>query len=273
MFALGAKGTRAYSAGKALTVRTYMSHHAASEENVARVISVISHKGGTGKTTSAIHFADILSSKGFSVLLLDLDASCNLSNFYQVSGKKTIIDFLEGNKKSIIPVRSGLSAVPGSKKISDFDSISYSATDVYSIIKNATDGLPFDYIIIDTPHAIGRIIKNTIIASDVVVIPVMPAGWSADGSVDVLDEFAEIRASSKKKLIENCAPALLPTAISKWSRHDRGLIPALEMAHPGVTILPRIPFNRDIMKDQSERIVRKTNIYKAYEEVTEWLSK
>ena len=237
------------------------------------VISVISHKGGTGKTTSAIHFADILTARGFSVLLIDLDASCNLSNFYGASGKKTIVDFLDGNKKAVVPVRSGLSVVCGSKKIAEFDSLTYSAKDSYSIIKNAIAGLPFDYVIIDTPHAIGRIIKNTIIASDVVVIPVMPAGWSADGSVDVLDEFAEIRASSRKKMIESCTPALLPTAISKWSRHDRSLVPALEMAHPGVTILPKIPFNRDIMRDQSERVVKRTNIYKAYEEVVEWLLK
>lgn len=90
-----------------------MSHHAVSEDNVSRVISVISHKGGTGKTTSAIHFAEILIDRGFSVLLVDLDASCNLSNFYQATGKKTIVDFLDGNKKAIYPVSSTMGGDDG----------------------------------------------------------------------------------------------------------------------------------------------------------------
>jgi len=236
------------------------------------VISAISHKGGTGKSTTVIHLSEILSARGSSVLMIDLDASCNLTNFYQAKSKKHIIDFLDGNKKAVSSIRPNMAIVCGNKKISDFDSIYYSAPDIYNVIKSAIEGMPYEYIIIDTPHSIGRIIKNTIIASDIVIIPVMPASWSADGSVDVLDEFDEIRQSSKKKEIANCRPALLPTAISKWSSHDRSLIPALKAAHKDIDILPKIPYNRSIMRDQSEHIVKKTNIYKAYEEVLKWLS-
>lgn len=237
------------------------------------VISLISHKGGTGKSTSVIHIAEIISARGSSVLLIDLDASCNLTNFYRASSKKTIVDFLGGNQKAVTVIRPGISIICGSKKISQFDELYFSAADIYTVIKDAIAGMPYEYIIIDTPHSIGKIIKNCIIASDVVIIPVMPAGWSADGSVDVLDEFDEIRRSSKKAEIKNCRPALLPSAISAWSRHDRTLIPALRAAHKDIDILQKIPFNRAIMKDQTDHVVRKTNIYKAFEGVVSWLLK
>lgn len=235
------------------------------------VISLISHKGGCGKSTTAIHLAEILAKSG-SVLLIDTDASCNLTNFYGAgTSKKTVIDFLDGNRKAFAKTERGISIVPGHKSISSFDAKYYAAPDVYAVIKDAVSGMPFDFIIIDTPHAIGNIIKNTIIASDVMIMPVMPTSWSADGTVDVLDELEELKAKGRKKQVENVRPALLPCAVSIFSSHDRSLVPSLRMAHPGIDILPRVPFNRSIMRDQSEGVVKKTNVYRAYEEVAKWL--
>jgi polynucleotide 5'-kinase involved in rRNA processing len=45
----------------------------------ARVVSVINHKGGVGKTTTVCSLGEALANKGFKVLMVDLDPQGNLS--------------------------------------------------------------------------------------------------------------------------------------------------------------------------------------------------
>ena len=47
---------------------------------MARVISIINNKGGTGKTTTTINLGAALAAKRKRVLLLDMDSQCNLSS-------------------------------------------------------------------------------------------------------------------------------------------------------------------------------------------------
>ena len=45
----------------------------------ARVISIINHKGGVGKTTTTAYLGEALANKGFKVLLIDIDPQGSLS--------------------------------------------------------------------------------------------------------------------------------------------------------------------------------------------------
>ncbi|MDG1277887.1 MAG: AAA family ATPase [Algoriphagus sp.] len=44
-----------------------------------QTISIMNHKGGTGKTTSSINNGAGLAKKGHKVLLLDIDSKANLT--------------------------------------------------------------------------------------------------------------------------------------------------------------------------------------------------
>ena len=44
-----------------------------------KIISLVNHKGGVGKTTSAVNIAAGLCEKGLKVLLVDADAQANLT--------------------------------------------------------------------------------------------------------------------------------------------------------------------------------------------------
>jgi chromosome partitioning protein len=62
---------------------------------LARCIVFHSYKGGTGKTTLAANLAALLTKKGYSVVLLDLDVYApSLHSYFETDPKKWINDFL-----------------------------------------------------------------------------------------------------------------------------------------------------------------------------------
>ena len=50
--------------------------------NKTKIVTIASHKGGVGKTTSAVTLGSLLSSKGKRTLLVDLDAQRNLTRTF-----------------------------------------------------------------------------------------------------------------------------------------------------------------------------------------------
>lgn len=46
---------------------------------MTKVISIINHKGGVGKTTTTANLGGSLTQKGYRVLLVDLDGQANLT--------------------------------------------------------------------------------------------------------------------------------------------------------------------------------------------------
>jgi len=56
---------------------------------MTKVISFISRKGGTGKTTSAIHFATMLHSLGYSLAMLETDTNYTLNTLRKMELYKT----------------------------------------------------------------------------------------------------------------------------------------------------------------------------------------
>lgn len=55
-----------------------------------KIISVITEKGGVGKTTTVIHLEATLSEMGNKVLLIDFDPQINLSDGYKISEEYSI---------------------------------------------------------------------------------------------------------------------------------------------------------------------------------------
>src|SRR5689334_20083671 len=56
-----------------------------SRPDAMRVVSVVSTKGGVGKTTVAANLGGLLADAGLRVLLLDLDSQPTLSSYYALN--------------------------------------------------------------------------------------------------------------------------------------------------------------------------------------------
>ena len=70
-------GPRSRSADRS-SDREARAHRDAARPALPRTIAVFNHKGGTGKTTTAVSIAAGLASRGKRVLLVDTDAQGNV---------------------------------------------------------------------------------------------------------------------------------------------------------------------------------------------------
>lgn len=152
-------------------------------------IAVANVKGGCGKSSSSICIAQELISRGKKVLLVDSDGQCNATSFYDAVSENmpTVIDILCGNipMKDCIQSTEKGDIVPSDIQV--FDSETVVKNDEirflhYRLSIRETENL-YDYIIFDTPPAIGVALKNTLGCVDYVVIPVKEDGWSVEGLI------------------------------------------------------------------------------------------
>ena len=167
-------------------------------------IAVANQKGGVGKTTTSLCVAQILRSRGFRVLLVDTDAQCNSTKFYEAptQGKATVLDILCGDEPALNCVQhtSKGDIIASDKLLSEAENMvkvdERRFTHLKRSLKSVEDN--YDYIVIDTPPAIGVALKNVLATVDYVIIPVDESGWSLDGLMDFAQALDLARDNNEK---------------------------------------------------------------------------
>lgn len=152
---------------------------------IMKIITVTNQKGGAGKTTTVDATLASLKSRGYKVLAIDLDPQCNLTFTMNAdSSKKNILDVLSRNAKAadaIQPLRNG-DLIPGTAQLAAAESIlnetgkEYRLKEVLEEIKSN-----YDYILIDTPPALGILTINALTACNSVIIPAQADIYSIQG--------------------------------------------------------------------------------------------
>ena len=142
------------------------------------ITALANQKGGVGKTATTCNFAAALTDLGRRVLVLDLDAQANSTETLDAVGEYDMYDVLRSEETGVIgdaiveTAWPGVSAVPGSKRLSLFEQESLMTPE--HRLKNAmwqASGLEeFDDILIDSPPSLGRLTLNGLIVADRVVI-------------------------------------------------------------------------------------------------------
>ena len=132
------------------------------------IISILSGKGGTGKTTLTASIAVTLAEKGSKVAAVDVDAG--LGNLCLNLGvlEKTVFcldDYFNGTEldKILIPYSENLMLLPASNKIKYYSEPNYDR--LFNELSES-----FEYILIDCPAGIGNTVLNAAKCSDMVII-------------------------------------------------------------------------------------------------------
>jgi chromosome partitioning protein len=154
-----------------------------------RVISVVNHKGGVGKTTSVVSLGVSLSQLGRRVLLVDVDPQGNLSQTISVpqTGRSLYESLREGKNLPQVEVRPGLFVCPSSIDLVSMDLELRDRKGREYILRDLLSPLDYDYILLDCPPSLGLLTINALTASTEVFVPLTPEALPAKGLGTLLE--------------------------------------------------------------------------------------
>lgn len=150
-----------------------------------QTISIISRKGGVGKTATAQTLGAGLIKIKKRVLYIDLDGQCNLSfglnaDLNAVSSREVLTG--EADITDAIQRTENGDVIPGAEELNGMDAVLTEIGKEYRL-KEALNGIQgaYDYCVIDTPANLGILTINALTASDRIIIPVQADTYSLQG--------------------------------------------------------------------------------------------
>ena len=229
--AASAGGRRSYGAADLLAIRDILEAGAKVPGTYRRgrrpgdkvqVLSFLNFKGGSGKTTSAVHTAQRLALKGYRVLCVDIDPQASLTTLF---GHRPEIEFLEGGtvydairyddpvpfadivRPSFFP---GIDLAPGGLMLQDFEYDTPRALRLnaqppfFARMAAALQDIEnrYDVIVFDCPPQLGYLTMSALCASTGVLITIVPNMLDVASmsqflrmSADLLDAVSDAGAS------------------------------------------------------------------------------
>ena len=164
-----------------------------------KIIAVINQKGGVGKSTTAEALTAGLILKGYSCLAIDLDAQGNFSYTAgaKTEGVPTVLEVLTGEvtaRDAIQHLQEG-DVIAANKALAGADAFINSTGKEYKL-KEALEELQgkYQYIVIDTPPALGILTVNALTACHSIIIPAQADIYSLQG----IEKLAETIKPVKK---------------------------------------------------------------------------
>jgi chromosome partitioning protein len=169
------------------------------------VIAISNHKGGTGKTTTAVNLGVALANLNFKVLLIDLDAQGNLTYSFGIQDTcLSISDVFIGEKKieEVIIRKEGLDIIPANMQLSDIELSLQSVDDRVYVLKYMLDSIVsnYDFVIIDCPPSRSLLTINALIIADKVISTILLDVLSIQGLNHIRNTVNEIKEVFNEKL-------------------------------------------------------------------------
>ncbi len=156
---------------------------------MAVTITVLSQKGGTGKTTAVRTLADVFGRAGLRVLCVDLDPQGNLSDYLDVpaDADPTIADVLAGRRKASEALYDGV--LPANLGLAEVELVLSGKMGRELTLKRALKEVKrsHDVVLVDCPPALGLLTVNGLAAADYALISTEAQYFSLQGVEQALE--------------------------------------------------------------------------------------
>jgi chromosome partitioning protein len=223
-----------------------------------RRIAFVNEKGGTGKTTLAVHVAAWLArARNLRVLLLDLDTQGHAGKTLGLDVREiqpNVFHFLTDPAVALAQVRHGtevpgLSVVPAYKQMAGLAQALGTSAGAEERLRERLDASSgeHDVVVLDGPPSLGLSVTSMLVAATEVVIPVALTYLALDGC-------AEVARTVERVAEEHHRPGLRVSAVVPMMHRRTALAEAvrerLEAYFPG-RVTPPLGVNVAIDEAQS----------------------
>ena len=214
-----------------------------------RVLAVFNHKGGTGKTTTAVHVAAGLAARGAKVLLVDADGQGNVAASLGLEAERSLYHVLVMGlpfEQARIAARPNLDVIAANETLA--------AAELYIAGQRNRDRVMasrlarareiYDYVIVDCSPSLSLLNQNALVLADAVLCPVACDYLSLIGIrqvVRTVKHVNKILESSREFL--GCVADLVRQPRAHLQRGAR---------HPEKELPRRVP-RPDPFRDQGQR--------------------
>lgn len=177
-----------------------------------RIVAIVNHKGGVGKTSLSVSLAAAWAATGERVALVDLDGQASASAWLGAAddGTDATLDvFANGGPLRLVgSTVPGLDVAPASPALARLDALLAGQPDAVTALRPALSALGgrYGWTVIDTPGAFGLATLAALAAASAVVVPIEPSLLAVAQLSEVLATIDRIRA--------RLAPTLPPAIIA-----------------------------------------------------------
>ncbi|NLP26608.1 MAG: ParA family protein [Clostridiales bacterium] len=172
---------------------------------MTKIISVMTQKGGVGKTTVVGSLAAVMHKQGSKVLVIDMDPQGNLSFSMgaDTEHSATIYEALKGEVKASFAIQhcSMADIIPANILLSGIE-LEFTGHEREFILKRVLDSFKgmYDYILIDSPPGLGILTVNSLTVADYVIIPMLPDIFSLQGVALVYETIEHVKNACNPNL-------------------------------------------------------------------------
>lgn len=171
---------------------------------MAKIISLLNHKGGVGKTTSSINIGAGLAQLGKRTLLIDLDPQASLTISLGIPRQPvTIYEAFRGEgEPAPYAAKTNLDVITSRLELSGAETELLNEAGREYILAELLEPLRDDYefIVIDCPPSLGLLTLNALTASDFVYIPMQTEFLALQGLAKIKQVIDKVRFRLNKTL-------------------------------------------------------------------------
>ncbi|MBQ6199060.1 MAG: ParA family protein [Bacteroidales bacterium] len=171
---------------------------------MCKVISISNHKGGVGKTQTALEVSYFLAAKGYKVLAVDIDQQANLTRaFLREPPAVTLYDSLMEEEKPlpVYKVKENLDLVPASPEMFGVGlklilrQVNIPEDDCRMILRRKLKPYlnQYDYILINCPPSDNLMTINALYATVNVIVVANPEPFSVYGVKNFVDMMWQVK--------------------------------------------------------------------------------
>jgi len=216
---------------------------------MSKIYAIAMQKGGVGKTTSVVNVSAYLGSKGYRVLVVDMDPQANATSYFGFEKRKMnpsvynlLVDEASYSDVIVEHKETTIRLLPANPDLAgaEVELVHLFARErrLEKALQDADEY--FDYILIDCPPSLGLLTVNALTAArDGVIIPVQCEYLALEGLTQLLDTLDLVQRHLNPNLNIR---GLIMTMYDSRTNLSRQVVEEVRTHFPGKvfrTIIPR----------------------------------